>query len=197
MEMRVIWGFILIFIVGAAFADTITLNLSFENDGKLTANSFGVVIVSDDIQDQLSFRIEANTSVLGSSADVEQFGFSLDFAEAITLIGGTNSPEIGQDRRVKGRNSIFDYLVDFGQGQPFFNTVEFTIEGDGLDLAALLNSPLSSQNDKPDAQFFAHIQSTRTPGGSESIGGVVPVPAAVWLFGSALGLLGWVRCKTA
>lgn len=26
---------------------------------------------------------------------------------------------------------------------------------------------------------------------------VVPVPAAVWLFGSALGLLGWVRKRTA
>jgi len=26
--------------------------------------------------------------------------------------------------------------------------------------------------------------------------GVVPVPAAVWLFGSALGLLGWVRRRT-
>ena len=27
--------------------------------------------------------------------------------------------------------------------------------------------------------------------------GVVPVPASVWLFGSALGLLGWVRRRQA
>jgi len=31
----------------------------------------------------------------------------------------------------------------------------------------------------------------------ELTAGVVPVPAAVWLFGSALGLLGWMRRKTA
>jgi hypothetical protein len=38
-------------------------------------------------------------------------------------------------------------------------------------------------------------------GGSESLvspppGTVIPVPAAVWLFGSALGLLGWVRRRS-
>jgi hypothetical protein len=26
---------------------------------------------------------------------------------------------------------------------------------------------------------------------------VIPVPAAVWLFGSALGMLGWMRRRTA
>ncbi len=33
--------------------------------------------------------------------------------------------------------------------------------------------------------------------GNLSISGVVPVPAAVWLMGSALGLLGWIRRKAA
>jgi hypothetical protein len=33
--------------------------------------------------------------------------------------------------------------------------------------------------------------------GSASVGAAVPVPAAVWLFGSALGLLAWVRRRTA
>jgi hypothetical protein len=30
-----------------------------------------------------------------------------------------------------------------------------------------------------------------------TIGAIVPVPPAIWLFGSALGLLGWVRRKMA
>lgn len=33
--------------------------------------------------------------------------------------------------------------------------------------------------------------------GNEAIAQLIPVPAAVWLFGSALGLLGWVRRKAA
>jgi hypothetical protein len=32
-------------------------------------------------------------------------------------------------------------------------------------------------------------------GGIFTITQVIPVPAAVWLFGSALGLLGWMRCR--
>ena len=178
---------------GGAHDASVSFDFSFENDGDLFASSFWTVTVSDEVTDQLSFQVSANTAVLGSGADVEQFGFNLDFAIAVTLVSGTNSATLSQDDQVKGRNSDFDFVVDFGQGQPFFASVEFVIEGTGLDLAAFLNSPVSTQNNKPDAQFMAHIQSTSTPGNSESIGGVVPIPAAAWLFGSALGLLGWLR----
>lgn len=59
----------------------------------------------------------------------------------------------------------------------------------------------------PDVSGGITLQLTATTGGAEGSSAdmyydnikinVVPVPAAVWLFGSALGLLGWVRRKAA
>jgi len=182
-----------------ALASSVIFQFTFENDGDLSAPSYGSVEISDDTVDQLRFDITANTDVLGEGADVEQFGFNLDFSDAVTLVSGTNSATIEADKRVKGRNSRFDWVVDFGQGQPFFSSASFIIEGSGLNLDAisLTDSGISSQNNKPDAQFMAHIQSTSTSSGSESIGGMnIPIPAVAWLFPAGLITgLGWMRRK--
>jgi hypothetical protein len=187
------------FLCCSAQSATIELSFSFENDGILNDAAFGSVGISQDQTNRLAFEVAVDTSIMGDGADISAFGFNLDYDESIQLISGTNTATLIADARVGGRNSIFDYVVDFGRGQPFFDSVEFVIEGNGLTLSALSNVDLSTQNNKPDAQFMAHVQSTSTLAGSESIGGVVtpvPVPAAVWLFGSALGLLGWMRHKT-
>lgn len=52
----------------------------------------------------------------------------------------------------------------------------------------------------PPSDFMSIIQlenGTATQGQIWTFQAVVPVPAAVWLFGSALGLLGWVRRRSA
>lgn len=52
-------------------------------------------------------------------------------------------------------------------------------------------------------QLYFNLHTTNNPGGEirgqilPAFVTVIPVPAAVWLFGSALGLLGWVRRKAA
>ncbi len=67
-------------------------------------------------------------------------------------------------------------------------TLEFTAAGSGNTTVALDNGlgsgwPLTGGGNEPSVTY----------GTSDVDIGVVPVPAAVWLFGSALGLLGFVR----
>lgn len=68
--------------------------------------------------------------------------------------------------------------------------------GIALDVAAgisLSRDTLGTDTNDNSADFTA---STPTPGIGPAVA-PVPIPAAAWLFGSALGLLGWMRRKAA
>lgn len=188
---------VMLLAAGDANAAAITQDFTFENDGDLTNPPFGTVMIDEVATDKLKFTITVN-SKLGTNPDNHKFGFMLDFSGA-TLVAGGDAVWLKTDKKVNGRNSIFDYVVSFGNGGAKINPAMFTIMGPGLDLTAVYNAGISSQNNKPDAQFMAHIQNTGTIEGSESIGGsYVPIPGAVWLFGTGLvALAGFARRKRA
>lgn len=90
------------------------------------------------------------------------------------LIGGTYTPGnvsagLGSDN---GLDAIaFDFTLEGGQIPGAGGTVRFAVFSDTGTTAYMVEGTILPQ--------------------------VIPVPAAAWLFGSALGLLGWVRRRSA
>jgi len=209
----------LLFMPLQAHAQFITYDFTFENDGDLSAPpNFGTVQVHDNVADQLAFTITANTDVLGLNADIQAFGFMVDGVSGLSLVSAPSFFSISELDRIQGRNSDFDVVVGFGNGTPTLNPVSFIVTVSGLSLSNLLFNDINSQNNKPDANFMAHVQSTSPDDpGSEAIGGryeegegggggggggqggnqgVVPAPEVIWLLSAGLvGLAGISRRK--
>ena len=84
----------------------------------------------------------------------------------------------------------FDFFTVAVSGLNFGDTVLLSDGASGVDIAAcraaaMLGKPCDGAvGNGPDLRFSAWLEFT-----------VVPIPPAVWLFGSALGLLGWLRRK--
>jgi hypothetical protein len=114
------------------------------------------------------------------------------------------------------QGSLFSLVsLDFGE----FSTGQasppspITIIGhraDGSDISAIMipdnildaHGPLDDFQLIQFASGFSNLVSVEIPGGQGSgysidniVVTVVPIPAAIWLLGSALGLLGWLRRK--
>jgi len=92
-----------------------------------------------------------------------------------------------------GGDFINDSSIIYGPG----TNVTYTPGGDDASLGAYQSI---AQYDGMEIQSWNGttlvIDNLNSPGFEMSFQ-IVPVPAAVWLFGSALGILGWMRCKTA
>ena len=69
--------------------------------------------------------------------------------------------------------------VSLGSAQVTYDVQGFYLGWAGDNIGQILLSPISG-----DAVLFDDLSYS-----------VVPIPAAVWLFGSSLGLLGWLRRK--
>ena len=133
--------------------------------------------------------------------------FSFNYDNALDLpVGNISSSNIvdvdpsswtiDNDKNAGGGFGKFDFQAT-GSGSSRTQVLTFSIAGvvgDDINSYAIGYTPES------EAYFATHIAgyddglSGNTSGKFAS---VVPVPAAVWLFGSALGMLGWMRRRSS
>ena len=93
---------------------------------------------------------------------------------------------------VTATNKVSDTITVDGSGVP---TGGVAMMDDGLAMPVItynVMGDLSAGTDDVSFTFMLGAVSMDATGDWQ----IVPVPAAVWLFGSALGLLGWVRRRT-
>jgi hypothetical protein len=107
------------------------------------------------------------------------------FLQSLPSGGGLNLAEIGLnfDGEATEFGNFVASFVALGDNA-FPSIVERAIDGDLLTHTSMGNTLDSDQRLRV------------TLGFESSSGPVVPIPAAAWLFASALGVLGWVRRRT-
>lgn len=147
--------------------------------------------------------LPALTSIAGNNFGIQSFGFNtlLDTGAVLAAITGLPTGWTKTDDANQDGFGTFE-LVNSGGGANRQNpTLTFYISGIAgdsvLDYVALSGGNAGQGN----VYFASHVAGflDQDPGGAELtsafFGGsaVVPVPAAVWLFGSALGLVAGLR----
>ena len=164
------------------------------------------------------------TSIAGTNFGIQRFAFNTNL-EVMDVVYEVGNLPTGWAVRVGSSVSgfgVFELIPSGGGSTRVSPTLSFTIDSssfptdDIFDYVAHASCPSGGSPDDPlpmtciptqGAAFFAaHVAGFSYTGGINSayFGGdtlagntVVPVPAAAWLFGSALGLIGWLRRRTA
>jgi hypothetical protein len=147
------------------------------------------------------------TSIAGGNFGIQSFGFNTTLTVATVLAGIAGLPSGWSATTTSNQDGFGNFeLVNSGNGSSRQNpTLTFHVTNVAGDSPATY-AVLSGGNAGEGNVFFAgHVAGflDQDPGAEELtsafFGGstVVPVPAAVWLLGSALGVLGMLRRRTA
>lgn len=109
----------------------------------------------------------------------------------VELDGATNEPQAASDAEISAELAVYilpnaPFVADFGA--LIFEIVPLS-GGTVLDQGQLFLTPGLGTTFASTTLAFDDA--------SQLQASAIPVPAAVWLFGSALGLLGWMRRRQA
>lgn len=138
-------------------------------------------------------EVYIDDGLLGPSVTINSLGGFTDFS------GGGAAPGNLPGGGTVGFNATTIFSADVNPGPPT-NGVNQSIDilGIVIGLGSYADfNAITAAVDTGDLRFGYHVRSIGTAGGSDSyVSTAVPVPAAVWLFGSALiGLAGIKRKK--
>ena len=163
---------------------------AFGNGVKVTLNPHNGTIKATG---RKAFLLDTGDGVLDGSSGAYSLQVNFDKKDPGTFLGGTVSLKGAIDALGIGRNTLLmtadiigfnilddDFLWGFNTAN-IFCAVELGLQCTDRESVYI----------ELDSAFNQMFQSNfKTTGFATT---TVPVPAAVWLFGSALGLLGWVR----
>ncbi len=202
---------------GSAQAASISYNLNQSNampDGV----DYLTVTISDSTTTigDIDFEVVVNTAnfpgvpVTDGNFGMDNFYFNYDNSLAVTSANiidmDPTSWSIATDKNAGGGFGFFEFDLK-GTGASRTETLSFTISGVDSDSIYSYAVDYEGKKGTPNALFAAHVGGYDTGTGgvygedgveSAKFATVVPVPAAVWLFGSGLiGLAGIARRRRA
>ncbi len=195
---------IALFLAGQANAASVIYALDQSND-LADGPIYGTVTISDGLDGDIDFSVEIIQSAFPSPLSnfgMQAFYFNhnaaLTVSEANIININPDSWAINEDMNAGGGFGKFEFIAT-GSGSTRTSLLTFSISGVAGDT---ITDYATGYADDMGEYFAAHIA-----GYDDSLSGntsgkfagstVVPVPAAVWLFGSALGMLAWLRRRSA
>jgi hypothetical protein len=183
----------------AAFIET-TLTISNNQNWQPQPGEFATVRI-EDVGDDIMFTITLLNQPATENRNIEQFGFTgtgLDLSTAVfDFTGMTPTWSYGGSATLDGFGNFQDTVQFNGPGGAGDDPLIFTIELAGDTINDYVTTGSTGGQPNAGGLFSAKVSSTG-PGAFIGMGDqyVVPVPAAVWLFGSGLvGLVGIARRK--
>lgn len=199
----------------AGAAQAATLQLDFDTDfsdfsdpgsASPSGTSPWLTALIDDGGSAGSATLTLTASDIGI-ADITQVYLNFDDALASTNLAITYASGPAEPTNIQTAvntyqadgDGKFDILIDFGNDNFMENeSIVFNINGTGAASAFVASdfNFLSDPAGEFKGPFYGAAKFQSTGNGEQSAWvAAVPVPGAVWLMGSALGMLGWMRRK--